>query len=80
MKRQNSEPRFVVCVNNKDYPASLELLKIYQAIPDAQANAHQCIRIVDESGGDYLYPADYFVPIEIPQAVERAFSLATPVT
>lgn len=69
--------QFVVCVNNEDYPASLELRKIYQVIPDTHAAEHLLIRVIDESGEDYLYPADCFVPIELPQAVEKAFALAT---
>jgi len=70
------ETRFVVCVENEDYPTSLELRKIYQVIPDARAAERQLIRVIDESGEDYLYPADYFVPIELPEGVEEAFSLA----
>jgi hypothetical protein len=76
MEQHNLETRFVVCVKNEDYPASLELRKIYQVIPDARAAEHRLIRVIDESGEDYLYPADYFVPIELPQGVEKAFSLA----
>jgi hypothetical protein len=68
--------RFVVCIKNEGYPASLELRKIYQVIPDARAAEHEYIRVIDESGEDYLYPADYFVPIELPQDVEEVFSLA----
>ena len=60
--------QYVVCVRNKDYPASLELRKIYQLVPDkAAARLHQ-IRVVDESGKDYLYPEDFFVPVQLPQA------------
>ena len=70
------EMQFVVCIKNEGYPASLELRKIYQVIPDARAAEHRLIRVIDESGEDYLYPADYFVPIELPQAVEKAFALA----
>jgi hypothetical protein len=70
------ETQFVVCIKNKDYPVSLELRKIYQVIPDARAAERRLIRVINESGGDYLYPADYFVPIELPQGVEKAFSLA----
>jgi len=70
------ETQFVVCIKNEGYPASLELRKIYQVIPDARAAEHRLIRVIDESGEDYLYPADYFVPIELPQAVEKAFALA----
>ncbi len=68
--------RFIVCVKNEGYAASLELRKIYQVIPDARAAEHQLVRVVDESGEDYLFPADYFVAIELPQAVEVALALA----
>ncbi|MEW6685454.1 MAG: hypothetical protein AB1393_04530 [Candidatus Edwardsbacteria bacterium] len=77
MKRHNLKPQFAVCVKNEGYSASLELWKIYQVIPNGRSARHQYIRIIDESGEDYLYPADYFVPIELPQAIERALSLAT---
>jgi len=62
--------RFVVCVNNAGYPASLELHKIYQVLLDEDAEANNDLRVVDESGEDYLYPTGYFVLIELPQAVE----------
>ena len=71
MKKQK-ESRFVVCVNNADYPASLELHKIYRVLPDEDAEVDGDIRVVDESGEDYLYPAEWFVPIELPQAVEKS--------
>lgn len=77
MEQHNLETQFVVCVENEGYPASLELRKIYQVIPDARVVEHRLVRVIDESGEDYLYPADYFVPIELPQAIEKAFSLAT---
>jgi hypothetical protein len=64
---------FAVCVKNDDYWASLELLKIYQVLPDPATDRHQLVRIIDESGEDYLYPLDYFVPIELPEAVEELF-------
>lgn len=74
MKR---EAQFVICIGNKGYPASLELRKIYQVIPDkAAARLHQ-LRVIDESGEDYLYPEDFFVPVQLPQAVERAVRRAT---
>jgi hypothetical protein len=76
MKERNSITRFVVCVKNEGYPASLELRKIYQVLPDARAVEHQMIRVIDESGEDYLYPANYFVSIELPRAVEEVFALA----
>jgi hypothetical protein len=73
MKRQKvKEARFAVCVNNADYPASLELHKIYRVLPDEDAEVDGDIRVVDESGEDYLYPAAWFVLIELPQAVEKS--------
>jgi hypothetical protein len=70
MKR--SEKTFAVCVNNKGYPASLELRKLYQVIPDEQAAKLRQIRVVDESGENYLYPEQYFAPVQLPQDTERA--------
>ncbi|HSY99891.1 MAG TPA: hypothetical protein VK788_10360 [Terriglobales bacterium] len=70
MKRP--ETQFVVCVRNNDYPASLELRKLYRVVPDPEAAKHHQIRVVDESGEDYLYPERYFVPVPLPQAAERA--------
>jgi hypothetical protein len=70
MKR--AEKTFVVCVNNKGYPASLEVRKLYQSIPDYQAAKRHHVRVIDESGEDYLYPEEYFVPVQLPQAAERA--------
>lgn len=69
---RKSPNRFAVCVNNVDYPASLELHKIYRVLPDADAASDGDLRVVDESGEDYLYPADYFVLIELPQAVKKS--------
>ena len=63
--------RFVVCIANKDCE-DLEVRKIYQTVPDDVAARDGLMRIVDESGEDYLYPADYFVQIELPQAAEKA--------
>ena len=69
--------RFVVCVRNTGYPASLELRKIYQALPDADAETHGLVRVVDESGEDYLYPEKFFRALELPQDVETALRRAT---
>ena len=68
---------FVVCINNENYPASLELHKIYRLIPDEDADAEGDIRIIDESGEDYLYPASYFVSINVPHAVEESLRRAS---
>jgi hypothetical protein len=62
----------VVCVRNDGYDVSLELRKIYQVVPDTGAARHRLLRVIDESGEDYLYPRNFFLPIELPKAVERA--------
>lgn len=67
-----STARFVVCINNADYPASLELHKIYRVVLDEEAEADGDMRVVDESGEDYLYPASWFVGIQLPHAVEES--------
>jgi hypothetical protein len=72
----SSTTRFVICLNNADYQASLELHKIYRVIPDDALEADD-IRIVDESGEDYIYPAACFAPIELPAEIEKAFLCAT---
>ncbi len=74
MKTTKSTPRFVICVDNSEYPASLELHKIYRVLPDKDAQADGDWRVIDESGEDYLFPADYFVPIDLPQTVVRALN------
>ena len=66
------EHQFVVCIRNDDMPGSLEFRKLYEMIPDPNAAKHNLVRIVDESGEDYLYPESYFVPVKLPQAAERA--------
>jgi len=78
MKRtEDIEPRFAVCMNNREYPASLELHKIYRVLPDEEAAGEGDIRIVDESGEDYLYPAEWFVHIDVPHEVEASLLQAS---
>lgn len=72
MKQRKSRRTFAVCINNRGYPASLELHKIYQVVSDEAAEADGDIRVIDESGEDYLYSADRFVEIEPPQTVKRS--------
>jgi len=62
----------MLCLNNKGYPASLERRKIYQALPDRTASQHGLVRIIDESGEDYLYPAEFFVLLTLPAALRKA--------
>ncbi len=73
MKRRTSKERqFAVCVRNTGYPASLELRKIYEVLPDIDGAAHGLIRVIDESGEDYLYPQRFFHPITLSRALEVA--------
>jgi hypothetical protein len=72
MKRANGKIRFAVCLNHDDYEASLELGKIYQVLPDAKSAKHGLTRVIDESGEDYLYPADWFHPVKLPSSVQQA--------
>ncbi len=68
----NTNPQFVICVKNEEYPASLQLWKIYRVLPDEKGARHNMIRVIDESGEDYLFPAGYFVPVKLPQVVKSA--------
>jgi len=76
-KRPQAASQYVVCVKNEDYPASLELRKLYATMTDKIADKAGLIRVVDESGEDYLYPSDYFVPIKLPRTVQKAVQLAS---
>ena len=78
MKPQDRKAaQFVVCVSNAGYPASLELRKIYPLLLDDSASRRGLVRIVDESGEDYLYPRDCFLPIELSTALRKALRLAS---
>jgi len=74
MRRYPGKAEFVVCIKNKGYEASLEVRKLYRVLPDTQGAEHHLVRVVDESGEDYLYPADYFVPVKLPQAALEALA------
>jgi hypothetical protein len=67
----NGKQQFALCIDNTDYEASLILRKIYEIIPDEQAAADDLVRIVDESGEDYLYDVSHFALVEFPAEVER---------
>src|SRR5207237_9820999 len=71
MRRRKSEPRFVICIRNEDCE-DLEPRKVYQVLPDEAAAEDGYMRVIDESGEDYLYQQDYFVLIELPQVAEKA--------
>lgn len=69
----SEKPQFAICVNNENYPASLELWKVYRVLPDEKAARRNLIRVVDESGEDYLFSTSYFVPVELPEVVQAAY-------
>ena len=64
--------KLVLCLQNEGYEASLERRKIYPVLADRSAAAHRKLRVIDESGEDYLYPAAMFAPIQLPRALRRA--------
>ena len=67
---------YVLCIKNRNCAASLEVGKVYRVLPDAQAGRHGQIRVIDESGEDYLYPRERFVPIVVPSVAKRALQTA----
>jgi len=71
-RRKTLAGHFAVCINNRGYPASLELHKIYRVLPDESAAEDGDIRVIDESGEDYLYSADRFVDVELPKPVRQS--------
>ena len=71
-----SSTDFVVCINNEGLSASLEVRKIYEMLPDSQADQQGLIRVVDESGSDYLFPSNRFIKIELSKSVADAVMAA----
>ncbi len=76
MTEENSNAQFVVCINNSETEASLKFGKIYQVIPDANAEIEGLIRIIDESGEDYGFAASRFYPVQLPAQLERMLSIS----
>jgi hypothetical protein len=66
--------RYVLCLSNEGYPASLEPRKVYRTMPDREGARQGLIRVVDESGEDYLYPKDMFAAVTLSRAIERAIT------
>ncbi|MCP4155381.1 MAG: hypothetical protein GY757_47085 [bacterium] len=75
--KKTGKRKFVVCINNDDFPASLELHKIYRMLPDEDAAADGDIRVVDESGEDYLFSTSCFVAIDVPNVVKDSLLQAS---
>jgi len=67
-----AEPIFAVCINNEGNTASLERHKIYQVLPDAEALEDHELRVIDESGEDYLFPRDWFMLVELPETLKQS--------
>ena len=73
--RGKQEIRFAVCITDSE--PDLEKRKIYQVVPDEAAEKEGHVRVIDESGEDYLYPAEFFVAVEVPKEAERALLIAS---
>ena len=78
MPMRSTTKQFVICIENEGYEVSLERRKIYQALPDPDAAKHRQIRVIDESGEDYLYPAAYFVDVTLAPPSSRGPSAVIP--
>jgi hypothetical protein len=74
MRRRRPNIQYVLCVRNDGYPASLLVRRLYERIPDDEAERLGLVRIVDESEEDYLYPAKFFMTLDIPKPIVRAIA------
>lgn len=75
MKRRRPNIRYILCVKNDGYPASILVRRLYEQLPDVAAGAHGLVRIVDETGEDYLYPEKFFANLDIPRPIARAIAV-----
>ena len=73
---KHSEPAFAVCIKNEGYTVSLERHKIYRVLPDAEALEDHELRVIDESGEDYLFPRDWFMLVELPETLKQSLLAA----
>jgi archaellum component FlaG (FlaF/FlaG flagellin family) len=76
-EKKKSSRRYAVCIKNDGNEASLERNKLYIVLPDRQAEADGLVRVIDEDGEGYLYPADWFVAVEVPKAVQTSLLKAS---
>ncbi len=67
---------FMICINNRGYESSLETRKLYEVLTDRSAEKHRQIRVIDESGEDYLYPEKFFAPVRLPHVTKEKLELA----
>ena len=75
MESENAEPRFAICINNGRRVDDLKVRTVYQVLPDESAARSNYLRVIDETGEDYLYPAEYFVFVEVPPEAAKALML-----
>lgn len=75
MEAEDTKPRFAVCINNGSYVDDLKVRTVYQVLPDESAARSNYIRVIDETGEDYLYPAEYFVFIEVPPEAAKTLMI-----
>ena len=73
MTTQRHKPHYVACMSNEGYPAALVVRRIYRRLLDSDAEKEKLLRVVDESGEDYLYPAHLFLVVDLPEGIEKAF-------
>jgi hypothetical protein len=77
MPKKKPTAQYLLCVHNEGYAVSLEIRKVYRALPDAAAAGRHFVRVIDESGEDYLYPESWFVAIDLPHAAAALFAEAS---
>jgi hypothetical protein len=77
MDTPDSDESYVLCVDNGGYPESLEVRKVYSVLPDERAAVNDYVRVIDETGEDYLYPAKYFVPFQLPPEIAKILPIAS---
>lgn len=78
MEAESKQPQFAVCINNSTHPDDLKVRTVYQVLPDDSAARSNYIRVVDETGEDYLYPAAYFVFVDLPPEAAKALLVSAP--
>ncbi len=76
MEVETTKPKFAICLNNAGYADDLKVRSVYQVLPDESAARSDYLRVIDETGEDYLYPASYFVFVDVPAEAARSLLLA----
>lgn len=79
MEAPDTAESYVLCVDNGGFPESLEVRKVYAVLPDERAATNDYVRVIDETGEDYLYPSKYFVPIQLPPEVAKILPVGSAV-